>query len=130
MNFRYISGNSSKGLSMEKIALTNWPNHWPSPEVFLGPVVADIASVHRFSAMMEHQVTIRFKNNFGIKISQISFHQGLYEVAVLKFYGSHHKKYHLVKNPFIPKTLWCFKNSEILAMCEEVARWESRSVES
>ena len=115
---------------MEKIDLKSWPHLWPSPDLFLGSVVADIASLHYIPAMMEHQVIIRFKNNYGVKISQISIHQGLYSVSILRFYGSHFKKYRLVKNSFIPQIFLFFSKNEILAMCEEVAQWENKPIRS
>jgi len=111
---------------MENIDLKCWPDLWPPPDVFLGPLVAEIASLHHISAMMEHQVIIRFKNNYGIKISQVSFHEGLYSVAVLKFYGAKLENYRLAKNTSIPEMIWCFNNSEVLAMCEEVASLKSK----
>ena len=108
---------------MEKIDLKSWPHLWPSPEMILGSVIDNIASLQHISGMMDHQVIIRFKNNYGIKITQISIQQGLYSLAVLRFYGSHLKKYRLVKNSVIPEMLLFFNNSEVLAICEEVARW-------
>jgi len=110
---------------MEKQNLTNWPDLWPSPDLFLGSVVPDIVSLHYISTMLEHQVVVRFKNNYGIKISQVSIHHGLYSVAVLRFYGSHLKKHRLVKNSLVPEMLWCFKTSDVLSVCEEVAQWKN-----
>jgi hypothetical protein len=113
---------------MKKIDLKGWPDLWPSPDVFLGPLVAEVASLQHISAMMEHQVIIRFKNHYGVKISQNSLHEGLYSIAVLRFSGSHLENYRLVKNSPIPEMIWCFKSSEVLSMCEEIARWKRRSV--
>ena len=115
---------------MEEIDLKSWPHLWPSPDLLLGSVVANIASLNYIPAMMEHQVIIRFKNNYGVKISQISIHQGLYSVAILRFYGSHLKKYRLVNNPLFPQMFLFFSNSEVLAMCKEVAQWENKPIKS
>jgi hypothetical protein len=108
---------------MAKDDFPGWPASWPSPSVFLGPLVADIAFLHYNSAKLEHQVVIRFKNQYGVKISQHFLHDGLYAVAFLRFFGPKLDKYRLVKDSSIQETTWCFTNAEVLAICDKVARW-------
>jgi hypothetical protein len=110
--------------------LKKWPDFWSPPEVFLGSLVANIACLHYISAMMEHQVIIRFKNRYGVKISQHFLHDGVYSMAFLRFFGSKLDNYRLVKDSPIPEMTWCFTNSEVLAICEKVAQWNSRPAES
>lgn len=115
---------------MEKDNLRGWPDPWPPLNVFLGPLVAKIAFLHSISGMMEHQVIIRFKNRYGVKISQNFLHESLYEVTVLRFFGPYLDNYRLVKNSHIPEMTWCFTSSEVFTVCEKVVQWKSRSVES
>jgi hypothetical protein len=116
--------------AMENNDLKKWPDFWPPPEVFLGSLVANIACLHYISAMMEHQVIIRFKNRYGVKISQHFLHDGVYSMAFLRFFGPKLDNYRLVKDSPIPEMTWCFTNSEVLAICEKVAQWNSRPAES
>jgi hypothetical protein len=115
---------------MEKENLPGWPDFWPSPSVFLGPLVADIAFLRYVFAGLEHQVIIRFKNQFGVKISQHFLHDGLYSVAFLSFFGPKLDKFRLVMDSPIPEMTWCFTNAEVFAKCDKVARWNSRPAES
>jgi hypothetical protein len=113
---------------MEKDNLHGWPDFWPAPTVFLGPLVDQIASSQHISTTMEHQVIIRFKNRYGIKICQNFLHESLYLVAVLRFFGRHLENYCLVKNSPISKATWYLKSSEVLSICEKVARWNNKPV--
>jgi hypothetical protein len=88
---------------MEKSDLKGWPDFWPPPEVFLGSLVAHIAWLHYISVMMEHQVIIRFKNRYGVKISQHFLHDGVYSIAFLRFFGPKLDNYRLVKDSPIPE---------------------------
>jgi hypothetical protein len=111
---------------MEKSDIKGWPDFWPPPDVFLGSLVANIVWLHYISALMEHQVIIRFKNRYGVKISQHFLHDGVYLVAFLRFFGPKFDNYRLVKDSLIPEMTWCFTNSEVFALCEKVAQWNSR----
>jgi hypothetical protein len=115
---------------MEKEYRKGWPDLWPPPDEFLGPLVANIDSLRYISARMEHQVIIRFKNRYGVKISQHFLHDGVYSVAFLRFFGPKLDSYRLVKDSHIPEMTWCFTNSEVLAICDKVAQWNSRPAES
>jgi len=86
--------------------------------------MAQIASSQYISTKMEHQVIIRFKNRYGVKISRNFIHESLYLVAVLRFSGRHLENYCLVKNSPISKGTWyLLKSSEVFAICEKVAHW-------
>jgi hypothetical protein len=111
---------------MEKDTLHGWPDFWPPPSVFLGSLVSNIAFLRYISAMMEHQVIIRFKNRYGVKISQHFLHDGVYSVSFLRFFGPQLDSYRLVKDSHIPEMTWCLNNSEVFAICEKVAYWNSR----
>lgn len=70
---------------------------------------------------MENQVVVRFKNDYGVKISQSRLHEGLYTVAVLKFHGPLHHEFNLVNDAAVPDLTWCFNSDEVYMLCEEIA---------
>jgi hypothetical protein len=113
---------------MEKDNLHGWPDFWTPPTVFLGPLMAQIASSQHISTKMEHQVIIRFKNRYGVKISQNFLHECLYLVTVLRFFGRHLENYCLVKNSHISEATWYLKSSEILSIYEKVAQWNNKLI--
>jgi hypothetical protein len=111
---------------MESDNLKTWPDLWPPIDVFMSSLVANIACLHYISTMMEHQVIIRFKNRYGVKIYQHFLHDGLYSITFLRFFGPGLDNYRIVKNSPIPEMTWCFTNSEVFSICEKVAQWNSR----
>ena len=115
---------------MGKNDLKGWPDFWPPPEVLLGSLVAHVAWLHYISVMMEHQVIIRFKNRYGVKISQHFLHDGVYSIAFLRFFGPKLDNYRLIKDSPIPEMTLCLTNSEVFAVCEKVAQWSSSPAES
>jgi hypothetical protein len=113
---------------MEKDNLPGCPDFWPPPTVFLGPLMAQIVSSQHISTKMEHQMIIRFKNRYGVKISQNFLHESLYSVAVLRFFGRHLENYCLVRDSPIVEATWYLKSSEVLSICEKVAHWNNKPV--
>jgi hypothetical protein len=111
---------------MEKDNLHGWPDFCPPPTGFLGSLMAQIDSSQHISTTMGHQVIIRFKNQYGVKIYQNFLHKSLYSVAVLRFFGRHLENYCLVKNSPISEVNWYLKSSEVLSICETVAQWNNK----
>jgi hypothetical protein len=104
--------------------LRGWPNHWPPPCKFLGPLSFNIISLTFCTSLTEHQAIIRFRNQYGIRISENLFHEGLFLVAVLRFYGPRDGDYDLVKNAPVPDLNWYLTGNEIFSLSEKVAQWE------
>jgi hypothetical protein len=104
--------------------LKDWPQHWPPPCKFLGPLIFNITSFSFRSSLTEHQAIIRFKNRYGIKISENFFHEGLFLVDILKFHGSNDDDYVLVHHSPLPDLTWYANSSEIFTLSEKVAQWE------
>jgi|GEM_PF-1970261 hypothetical protein len=119
-----LEGNmpSSIKTTME-IDLKKWPNHWPPPCKFLGPLVFTISSLRCNSSLTEHQAIIRFKNRYGVRISENLFHEGLFLVAVLKFHGPREGGYDLVHQFPFPDLTWYCTGPEIFSLSERVAQW-------
>jgi hypothetical protein len=104
--------------------LQGWPNHWPPPCKFLGPLIFNITSLNFRSSLTEHQAIIRFKNHYGVRISENLFNEGLFLVAVLRFYGPKDGDYNLVHHAAVPDLTWYFTSSEVFSLSEKVAQWE------
>jgi hypothetical protein len=104
--------------------LQGWPNHWPPPCKFLGPLIFNITSLNFRSSLTEHQAIIRFKNQYGVRISENLFHEGLFLVAILKFYGPNDGDYDLVHDSSFPDLTWYFTGHEVFSFSEKVAQWE------
>jgi hypothetical protein len=113
-----------------EIDLQGWPKHWPPPCKFLGPRFFNIISLHIKSSLTEHQAIIRFKNQYGVKISENLFHEGLFLVAILRFYGPHEVDYDLVHHSPFPDLTWYCTGQEVFSLSEKVAQWERPSVQS
>jgi len=106
--------------------LEKWPHHWPPPCKFLGPLIFNIAALSFISASSEHQVILRFKNRYGVKISENFFHKGLYLVDVLRFNGSGDDVYDLVYDAPIPDPNWYLNSHEVFDLSEKIAQWEKQ----
>jgi hypothetical protein len=114
----------------QEIELQGWPNHWPPPCKFLGPQIFNITSLHFTSSLTEHQAIIRFKNQYGVKISENLFHEGLFLVAILKFSDPHDGDYDLVRHAPFPDVTWYCTGLEVFSLSEKVAQWERPSVQA
>ena len=104
--------------------LKGWPNHWPPPCKFLGPLIFNITSLNFRSSLTEHQAIIRFKNQYGVRISENLFHEGLFLVAILRFYGPHDGDYDLTHHSPIPDLTWFCTGPEVFSLSEQVAQWQ------
>ncbi len=118
-----------KTMLLENEALTEqdlkgWPSHWPPPCKFLGPLIFNIISLRATSTLTEHQAILRFKNRYGVRISENFFHQGLFLVDILRFHGIADDAYDLVYDAPIPDPTWYFNSQEVFALSEQVAQWE------
>jgi hypothetical protein len=109
---------------MEQKYLPGWPDYWPPPDVFFGPLLANIAGLRALSQLMEQQVIVRFRNRYGVRISQSRLNEGLYVVATLKFHGPALDHYDFANVDHIPEMTWCFTSEEVFALCQEVALWK------
>jgi hypothetical protein len=107
--------------------LEGWPSHWPPPCKFLGPLIFNITSLKFRSFLTEHQAIIRFKNQYGVRISENHFHEGLFLVAILRFYGPNDGDYDLVDDSPVSDLSWYFTGHEVFSLSEKVAQWESPS---
>ena len=115
-----------EGKVITKQDLQGWPSHWPPPCKFLGPLIFNITALTFISALSEHQVILRFKNLYGVRISENLFHQGLYLVDILRFSGLADEAYDLVYDAPIPDPSWYFNSHEVFALSEKVAQWEKQ----
>jgi len=104
--------------------LQGWPNHWPPPCKFLGPSTFNITSLKFKSSLTETQAVIRFKNQYGVRITENFFHEGLFLVAILKFYGPHDGDFDLVHDSSFPDLTWYFTGHEVFSLSERVAQWD------
>lgn len=104
--------------------LMGWPNHWPPSDKFLGSLTFDIISLNFKSSYTEHRVIIRFRNRYGVEISENFINEGLYLVAILRFYGADQNEYNLVHNSPIPELSCCFSSHDVFQICQEVAQWK------
>ena len=101
--------------------LQQWPNHWPPPGKFLGPLIFRITFLHFRSSLTENQAIIRFHNQYGVRISENLFQEGLFLVAILRFYGPHDGDYDLVSHSDLT---WYCTGQEVFSLSEQVAQWE------
>jgi hypothetical protein len=108
---------------MEHEYLPEWPEFWPPPDVFFGPLAANIAGVHSRAQLPDRQVIVRFKNRYGVKISQSRLYEGLYVVNALKLPGTKLDDYQGADDADVSNLTWCFTSEEVFAFCQEVARW-------
>jgi hypothetical protein len=122
-NLRLREEMSPTAKTEREIELQGWPNHWPPLCKFLGPLFFNIISLHFKSSLTEHQAIIRFKNRYGVKISENLFHEGLFLVAILKFYGPHELDHDLVHHSPFPDLTWYCTGQEVFSLCEKVAQW-------
>ncbi len=109
------------------IDLQGWPQHWPPPCKFLGPLIFNITSLSFQSSLTEHQAIIRFKNRYGVRISENLFHDGLFLAAILRFYGPHEDDYDLIPHAPFPDVTWYCTSQEVFSLSEKVAQWTSPS---
>ena len=118
------------GVTADKVIteqdLQGWPSHWPPPCKFLGPLIFNITAFTFISALSEHQVILRFKNRYGVRISENFFHKGLYLVDILRFDEASDEAYDLVYDAPIPDPSWYFNSHEVFALSEKVAQWEKQ----
>ena len=106
-----------------EIDLEGWPKHWPPPCKFLGPLIFNLTSLHFKSSLTEHQAIIRFKNQYGVRISENLFHEGLFLVAIMRFYGPQDGDYDLVQHSPFPDLTWYCTGQEVFSLSERVAQW-------
>jgi hypothetical protein len=104
--------------------LQEWPKHWPPPCKFLGPLIFKINSLYFRSSLTENQAIIRFKNQYGVRISENLFNEGLFLVAVLKFYGPNNGDYDVVSHSPVPDLAWYCTGQEVFSLSEKVSQWE------
>ena len=104
--------------------LKGWPGHWPPPCNFLGPIIFNIVSFQFMASLSEHQVILRFKNRYGVRISENFFHKGLFLIDILRFRNANNDHYDLVYDAPGPDPNWYFDSREVFALSEEVAQWE------
>jgi hypothetical protein len=112
---------------MELNIIKTWPQGWPLPDAFFGSLLPTIISLHYISTMTEHEIVVRFKNQYGVKISQNFMHNSLFLVSILKFTDANLNNFVIVHDSLFPELTWCFNSEEILKICEKVARWKSKS---
>lgn len=111
---------------MERGYLRGWPVYWPPPDVFFGPLAVSIAGIQTARQELEYQVIVRFKNRYGVKISQSRLHEGLYVVVPLKYHGPGIDHYAFAGDGNVLAPTWCFTSDEVYALCQEVALWQPR----
>ena len=126
-NFGLGESMSPEVKTNQEIELQGWPNHWPPPCKFLGPQIFHITSISFQSSLTEHQAIIRFQNQYGVRIAENLFHEGLFLVAILKFAGPLDDDYEFVHHLPFPELTWYCTGQEVFSLSEQVAQWESPS---
>lgn len=109
---------------MDRDCLKSWPEDWPPPEAFLGPLLPLISSWQINSSSTEPQIIVRFQNHYGFKLTRNPLNSSLYLVIILKFSGATHQKYDTVFDSHLPELNYCFTSDEVFRICEKVAGWK------
>ena len=83
-------------------------------------LAAQVALIHCRLIVEENQIAIRFENGYGVIILPVSLEEEIFEVLVLRFYGTGINDYQVAQYAPIPE-LNRGGFDEIIDLCKQVA---------
>ena len=87
---------------------------------FCQTLAAQVALIHCRQVLEENQIAIRFENGYGVTILPVSLEEEVFEVLVLRFYGTGINDYQVAQYAPIPE-LNRGDFDEIIDLCKQVA---------
>lgn len=87
---------------------------------FCQTLAAQVALIRCRQVLEKDQITIRFENGYGVTILPVSLEEELFEVLVLRFYGTGINDYQVAQYAPIPE-LNRGGFDEIIDLCKQVA---------
>jgi len=87
---------------------------------FCQTLAAQVALIHCRQFLEENQIAIRFENGYGVTIRPVSLEEEVFEVLVLRFYGTGINDYQVAQYAPIPE-LNRGGFDEIIELCKQVA---------
>jgi hypothetical protein len=89
-------------------------------DAFCQALAAHVALIHCRQLLEEKKIAIRFENGYGVTIVPVSLKEEVFEVLVLRFYGTGINDYHVAQYAAVPE-LNRGDFDEILDLCKKVA---------
>jgi hypothetical protein len=89
-------------------------------DTFCQTLAAQVALIHCWQVLEENQIAIRFENGYGATIVPVSREEEVFEVLVLRFYGTGINDYQVAQYAPIPE-LNRGSFDEIIDLCKQVA---------
>ena len=89
-------------------------------DAFCQTLAAQVALIHCRQVLEENQIAIRFENGYGVTILPVSLEEEVFEVLVLRFYGTGINDYQVAQYAPIPE-LNRGGFDEIIDLCKQVA---------
>ena len=77
-------------------------------DAFCQTLAAQVALIHCRQVLEENQIAIRFENGYGVTILPVSLEEEVFEMLVLRFYGTGINDYQVAAN-FEPPSLTKFQ---------------------
>jgi hypothetical protein len=90
-------------------------------DAFCRTLAAQVALIHCGQVLEENQIAIRFENGYGVIIRPVSREEEVFEVLVLRFYGTGINDYQVAQYAPVPE-LNRGGFDEIIDLCQTVAR--------
>ena len=87
---------------------------------FCQTLAAHVALIHCRPVLKEDQIAIRFENGYGVIILPVSREEEVFEVLVLRFYGTGIDDYQVAQYAPIPELNRGYFD-EIIDLCKQVA---------
>ena len=95
---------------------------------FCQALAAQVALIHCRQVLEENQIAIRFENGYGVIILPVSREEEVFEVIVLRFYGTGINDYQVAQYAPIPE-LNRGRFDEIIDLCKQVALFSPGSTQ-
>jgi hypothetical protein len=87
---------------------------------FCQTLAAQVALIHCRQVLEENQIAIRFENGYGVTILPVSLEEEIFEMLLLRFYGTGINDYQVAQYAPIPE-LNRGGFDEIIDLCKQVA---------
>ena len=87
---------------------------------FCQTLAAHVALIHCRQVLEENQIAIRFENGYGVTIVPVSLEEEVFEMLLLRFYGTGINDYQVAQYAPIPE-LNRGGFDEIIDLCKQVA---------
>lgn len=104
---------------MEEINHSRLSHAWHH-DGFCQILAAQVALIHCRQVLEENRIAIRFENGYGVTILPVSLEEEVFEVLVLRFYGTGINDYQVAQYAPIPE-LNRGSFDEIIDLCKQVA---------